>query len=90
MKNLVLISVASLSLAGCEPAPGTQSVTDSPGMNTAASFMGTVDGCRLWSVNAGQFYFANCRSGVTSTGWSRTSGKTRHYYTASTEPEFRP
>jgi len=86
----IVITLAALLLASCDVQPsGRQPIVDSPN-GASARFMGTVDGCRLWNVDGGTFYFANCRGGATSTGWSRQSGKTRHYYTATTEPADGP
>lgn len=76
---------ALLLLTACDRDPGAVSINDSPVAGVEARFLGTVDGCRLWSVDRGTFYFANCHSGVTSTGWRRMVGKTTHYYSASTD-----
>lgn len=85
MKQIAIIAL--LLLSACDQTPGTQPIADSPDKEYAptARFIGTVDGCRLWSVQSGQFYFANCRGGTTSTGWIRSSGKTSHYYAATTD-----
>lgn len=86
MKSILAIC-ALLLLAGCDdtPTPGLRHIADSPSGYGDARFMGTVDGCRLWSVNGGQFYFANCRGGVTSAHWSRMVGKVTHHYDSATE-----
>jgi hypothetical protein len=90
MNRLLVICGMAVGLAGCDlPVSSSKPIVDSPGGSTA-NFIGTVDGCRLWSVDAGNFYFANCQSGITSTGWKRRSGKTSRYLSASTDYEDRP
>jgi len=80
MRALAILTL--LLLAACEPNVGSQPLKDSPSGEGTATYLGSVDGCRLWSVRGGLFYFANCKSGTTSTGWEQHSGKTSHYYTA--------
>lgn len=76
--------ISLLLLSACDPNEGSQTIADNPD-GARATFLGTVDGCRLWMINQGQFYFANCRSGATSTGFTHRSGKTTHYYAASAD-----
>ncbi|MFL9499210.1 hypothetical protein ACJMQP_04050 [Rhodopseudomonas palustris] len=78
---LAMLALA-LTLAGCDQRPGEREITDSPTGGTAR-FMGTVDGCRLWSVGGGTFYFANC--GASSSGGRWTGGKGNHFIATTTD-----
>lgn len=81
MKRFAIL--ACLLLSACDPSQGSQKIADNPD-GGRAYFIGTVDGCRLWSVNQGTFYFANCGGGATSTGFTRRVGKASHYYAETT------
>ena len=85
MKKFALLFL--LLLTACDGDAGMRPISDSPTGAGTATYLGTVDGCRLWSVRSGLFYFANCRGGVTSTGWTRMVGKTIHHYAASSDSD---
>lgn len=74
----ILIFIVALFLAGCNYRAPDEVQTEVP--DTTATFLGTVDGCKLWRVHAvgyGSFNFAHCADTAT-TATQVQSGKTSH------------
>lgn len=73
MKKLSIILV--VFIFGCAGDPELRSATENPDYSVDTLF--THDGCTVYRFDdAGKFrYFANCKSGQTSTTWAESCGK---------------
>jgi hypothetical protein len=82
MKELLILStlMAAVFLSACHDSSHEAQINAGDRPDTSATFLGTVDGCRLWDVKAypiRSFAFANCGAGSTTSA-TVFSGKTSH------------